>query len=638
MVKETPQINQLPDSKLAQVIINEDEMSNQSIFKRFLPSKKVQLPEVIKLDKFGNFKMYEQFFDLQVGDIREIPNLNTLHVMFREYLETWSLVFDPKKEANELEDKQYIYDFRNSIQNSGYALNNNQRIEEMLSDLKSEKNHFLIFPHLASIPLNEEEKSLATNTVEGLLGKKLAFANLLGSYIEKQKDQYVVKLMNIENGSLQEFLIDETRKKELAAILGSLIHFDLAHETSLDEKLGVISRAQTPKQKIQDDGIHLKQHQFLIPQFSPMILFACRQNTQEQHQFLGIHLGDEKKWMNEFHEAAVYRIRTLQYPETIIDSMNRVHSKANQEDLLLKKWQKNLNELEKELETAPEHAQPIKKEEERVGQGMTLDSNEKKEVELLEDAVKHLSLSNGLVLPKEIKPIIQSLENSKKIFQGEASVAKQLDLLVPGSKTSFLVTSHLIGIHQKEGNDLEKQEIGCVIRKKESGDFLISFVDPTGYYQKLTQVNGKIPYVHEFEVSILNRGKLANILKVKDYLKTQGSFGLQRLLSMITRDSGKVTEYAIEQRKVESVGKDLHHFPEAIKFAIFTSTHQLGHYVYLGDCESLKKAGQPNIAGHIKNERTLRNNYPDSFEKRDHPRYKPLERSQQRKMYDQERY
>lgn len=159
MVKETPQINQLSVSKLARVIINEDEMSNQSIFKRFLPSKKVQLPEVIKLDKFGNFKMYEQFFDLQVGDIREIPNLNTLHVMFREYLETWSLVFDPKKEANELEDKQYIYDFRNSIQNSGYALNNNQRIEEMLSDLKSEKNHFLIFPHLASIPLNEEEKS-----------------------------------------------------------------------------------------------------------------------------------------------------------------------------------------------------------------------------------------------------------------------------------------------------------------------------------------------------------------------------------------------------------------------------------------------------------------------------------------------
>lgn len=100
--------------------------------------------------------------------------------------------------------------------------------------------------------------------------------------------------MNIENGSLQEFLIDETRKKELAAILGSPIHFDLAHETSLDEKLGAISRAQTPKQKIQDDGIHLRQHQFLIPQFSPMILFACRQNTQEQHQFLGIHLGDEK--------------------------------------------------------------------------------------------------------------------------------------------------------------------------------------------------------------------------------------------------------------------------------------------------------------------------------------------------------
>ncbi|MBF8807975.1 MAG: hypothetical protein IC227_06035 [Enterococcus lacertideformus] len=46
---------------------------------------------------------------------------------------------------------------------------------------------------------------------------------------------------------------------------------------------------------------------------------------------------------------------------------------------------------------------------------------------------------------------------------GKKGIADQLHLLKSECKTSFLVTSHLIGIDKKESNEGEKQEIGCVI-------------------------------------------------------------------------------------------------------------------------------------------------------------------------------
>lgn len=95
--------------------------------------------------------------------------------------------------------------------------------------------------------------------------------------------------MNLKTGSITEFVIDEPRKKELAQILGSQVHSGLKTKTSLKEKLDAISVATEEKRKIQDYGIQLKQCQFLIPQFFPMILFTCQLNGQErQNQVVSI--------------------------------------------------------------------------------------------------------------------------------------------------------------------------------------------------------------------------------------------------------------------------------------------------------------------------------------------------------------
>ncbi|MFS1135279.1 hypothetical protein [Enterococcus hirae] len=44
--------------------------------------------------------MYEQFFDLPVGDIRHIPDLNETKAMFKEYLKNWSHMINVSDDPN----------------------------------------------------------------------------------------------------------------------------------------------------------------------------------------------------------------------------------------------------------------------------------------------------------------------------------------------------------------------------------------------------------------------------------------------------------------------------------------------------------------------------------------------------------
>ncbi|MBF8807972.1 MAG: hypothetical protein IC227_06020 [Enterococcus lacertideformus] len=165
MPNETIPRNQLSDSKLARVInIKEKNQLIKSFFRQFFSSKSHN-SEVIQLDKFNNFKMYEQFRDIQVGDIREIPDLLKIQAMCREYFEIWSLVFDPYREG-QFDAHPNGVDFSVSFRNSSYAMHNSEQIAEQLSNLKNEESNFLIFPHLITTPLNEEDHYLATNMIE----------------------------------------------------------------------------------------------------------------------------------------------------------------------------------------------------------------------------------------------------------------------------------------------------------------------------------------------------------------------------------------------------------------------------------------------------------------------------------------
>ncbi|MBF8807976.1 MAG: hypothetical protein IC227_06040 [Enterococcus lacertideformus] len=171
-----------------------------------------------------------------------------------------------------------------------------------------------------------------------------------------------------------------------------------------------------------------------------------------------------------------------------------------------------------------------------------------------------------------------------------------------------------------------------LFRKKILGGISISLVDPTGYYQKLTQTNGLVPYVHVFEVSNQYEKELGKILKEKDYLNGYGVFGLQRQLSVIDKNSGKVTEDVIVPINIDKGGDGFQHFSNAIEFATFSSTRQLGHYVYLGDCELLKNVVAPEIVECIKKERVLRSNHTSYFEKTNYQHSKSLKNNKQQEV------
>ncbi|MBF8807974.1 MAG: hypothetical protein IC227_06030 [Enterococcus lacertideformus] len=128
--------------------------------------------------------------------------------------------------------------------------------------------------------------------------------------------------------------------------------------------------------------------------------------------------------MNKFHEAAVYRVRTLQYPETIIDAMERVHKKITQDDVLQEKWNETLNNLNKDSESSDSFDSAssgsfteAKKEEQQalVSRGITLNSSTENKIELSTDITKP-KISDELVLPNEKSKITKSTKNSREIL------------------------------------------------------------------------------------------------------------------------------------------------------------------------------------------------------------------------------
>lgn len=146
---------------------------------------KQQPIEVIKQDKFGNFKMYEQFFDLPVGAIRHIPDLNETKEMFKEYLKIWDHMINVSTDPNitSLVEEKGQFTMYDSFERSSDAIQDTQKIEQELLHLSGDEARFLVLPLLSGRPLHKEEKEL----IEDITENDSVYTSLTGEIIQNQK-------------------------------------------------------------------------------------------------------------------------------------------------------------------------------------------------------------------------------------------------------------------------------------------------------------------------------------------------------------------------------------------------------------------------------------------------------------------
>ncbi|HGF7599690.1 TPA: hypothetical protein ACF39M_001697 [Enterococcus hirae] len=599
--------------------------------------KKKPSIEVNKQDKFGNFKMYEQFFDLPVGDIRHIPNLNETKAMFKEYLKNWSHMINVSDDPNitSLAEEKGQFTMYDSFERSSDAIQDTQKIEQELLHLSGDEARFLVLPLLSGRPLHKEEKELIKDTTEN----EPVYTSLTGAIIQNQNNKYLVTLVtsNDQELTIRKCAIDQDKTKELANLLGTPLHSSHENMTTLVDKFENLRNKQEIKETAKNIS-HSKKFHFLLPQLYYTVDYifygnaidqihedvqkngqiqdqkgkAIDEQTKPPMDYFNLtpatQQNNHKRLMNEFHYAALKRMNQLQYSEDLLHSMVIVHNKTEQVENMDKNWK---TKIEDTILTTSQQRKSLSRQDsvEVEDRGIYL-AELREPKEIFEKAEEQLKQSRGIVLPNEVAAISRSLQYSKYYQLEKNSIVQELSRLMPGDPTSFLVTSHDIQIKLKDKGPHEKQNLGCVIRKNTFGNFIVSVVDPTGYYQKRTQVNGLLPCVHEFEISKSNLSELAQALN-KSNDKNKSDFILQRDLSLIS-NGGKVTDYIIDQSAYLKSKQGFHHFSAAVDFVIFSSTMQLGRYVYIND---LKKLSGKNteLANNLGEERALKIAYPEHF-------------------------
>ena len=198
--------------------------------------KKKPSIEVNKQDKFGNFKMYEQFFDLPVGDIRHIPDLNETKAMFKEYLKNWSHMINVSDDPNitSLAEEKGQFTMYDSFERSSDAIQDTQKIEQELLHLSGDEARFLILPLLSGRPLHKEEKELIKDTTEN----EPIYTSLTGAIIQNQNNKYLVTLVtsNDQELTIRKCAIDQDKTKELANLLGTPLHSSHENMTTLKKR------------------------------------------------------------------------------------------------------------------------------------------------------------------------------------------------------------------------------------------------------------------------------------------------------------------------------------------------------------------------------------------------------------------
>lgn len=108
----------------------------------------------------------------------------------------------------------------------------------------------------------------------------------------------------------------------------------------------------------------------------------------------------------------------------------------------------------------------------------------------------------------------------------------------------------------------------------------------------------------------MNQSKLAKTL-IESEGKNKSDFILQRGLALIS-NGGKVTDYIIDQSAYSKSKQGFHHFSAAVDFAIFSSTMQLGRYVYINDLEKLSEKNT-GLVNNLREERQLKIANPEYF-------------------------
>lgn len=384
--------------------------------------------------------MYEQFFDLPVGDIRHIPDLNETKAMFKEYLKNWSHMINVSDDPNitSLAEEKGQFTMYDSFERSSDAIQDTQKIEQELLHLSGDEARFLVLPLLSGRPLHKEEKELIKDTTEN----EPIYTSLTGAIIQNQNNKYLVTLVtsNDQELTIRKCAIDQDKTKELANLLGTPLHSSHENETTLVDKFENLRNKQEIKETAKNIS-HSKKFHFLLPQlyytvdyiFYGNAVDQIHEDVQKNGQIQGqkgkaideqtkppmdyfnltpaTQQNNHKRLMNEFHYAALKRMNQLQYSEGLLHSMVIVHNKTEQVENMDKNWKTKIEDTI--LTTSQQRKSPYRQDSVEVEDRGIYLAELREPKEIFEKAEEQLKQSRGIVLPNEVVAISRSLQYSK---------------------------------------------------------------------------------------------------------------------------------------------------------------------------------------------------------------------------------